>query len=369
MARLFAPMVKAEGHEVSMTAMWGLHGGTVEWEGMKVFPRHIDILSRDIASAHAHNWQADVFFSWCDAYVVEPKSLGKLPWSPWFPVDADPVSSHLTPLLKQSRWPLVYSRWGLNRLQDAGIEHARYVPVGVDAGVFRPTDRADARKKLGVPDGAFVVGMVAANLKGDRKAYPQQIRAFAEFRRNHKDAVLLIHSYKEHHMGGVDLVAVCQSLGLEVGKDVFFSDQYAYNAGQIGPEELAVLYNTLDVLLACTQAEGFGIPIVEAALCGVPAIVGDWSSMSELDFAHLAHPEDEAIRIWNKFDTWWWLPNPSVIAELLEKAYASEWENRRDELRMKALEYDAGLVFRDYWRPILSEMQGELMEVFDGVAV
>jgi glycosyltransferase involved in cell wall biosynthesis len=361
MARIFGPQVKSLGHDVSMTAMWGLEGGEVDWGGIPVYPKHVERLGRDVAAAHARHWQADVFFSWCDAFVVDPETLGDLPGSPWFPVDADPVSPHLLPLVKKARWPLVYSKWGLERLQEAGITHARHVPVGVDSNVFRPMDRAEVRRKLSLPADAFVVGMVAANIAGDRKAYPQQLRALAAFRRSHPDAVLCIHSLKDHRMGGVDLPAVCASLGLVVGKDVYFSDQYAYNAGQYGPTSLAMLYNAFDVLLACTQAEGFGVPIVEEAMCGVPAIVGDWSSMSELNFAGLAHPEGEATRIWNKFDTWWWLPRPVVIRDLLEQAYTVTWcGHKRAQLRYKALDYDVEWVMRSNWQPILKEMGAAL---------
>ena len=360
MAKLFGPRVQALGHDVSMTAMWGLEGGTVEWGKIPVFPKHADKLSRDIAAPHANHWGADVFFSWCDAFVVEPRTFQDLPWSPWLPVDADPVSPHLVPLLKHARWPLVYSQWGLERLQDAGVEHARYVPVGVDSATFRQLDRSEARRQMGLSDDAFVVGMVAANLHGDRKAYPQQLRAFAEFKRKHSDAILVIHALKGHQLGGVDLMAVCKSLGLVAGKDVLFSNQYAYNAGQYGTDSMAILYNAFDVLLACTQAEGFGIPIVEAALCGVPAIVGDWSSMGELNFADLAHPEEDANRIWNNFDTFWWLPHHTVIAELLEEAYYTDWTNKRRGLRQAAIQYDAGNVVANYWQPLLEEMQQEL---------
>lgn len=359
MARVYGPRIAALGHAVSMTAMWGLDGGPIVYNGIPVFPRHVDKLARDVAGAHAYAWKSDVFMSWCDAFVVEPKTLGAMPWAAWCPVDADPVSPHLVPLLQQAHWPLVYSRWGTERAREGGVEHARYMPIGIDTTVFQPQDRAEARRKLELPADAYIVGMVAANIKGDRKAYPQQLRAFAEFKRKHPEAMLVIHALKDHAHGGVDLQAACDSLGLVTGRDVWFCHQYAYNTGQLNDAYLATFYAAIDVLLSVTQAEGFGIPIVEAAACGRPAIVGQWSAMRDLNFSRLGVDEADTVRIFNRFDTWWWLPRPEAITEQLERARRGAHPDA-ETLRSCALRYDVDRVMRLYWAPLLEEMEGEV---------
>ncbi len=79
-------------------------------------------------------------------------------------------------------------------VHDAGLD-CYYVPHGVDTNVYKPVDMQEARERAGLPKDAFIVGMVAAN-KGNpsRKAFHQQIAAFAKFHRRHTDAVLYIHS-------------------------------------------------------------------------------------------------------------------------------------------------------------------------------
>jgi len=50
------------------------------------------------------------------------------------------------------------------------------------------------------------------------------------------------------------------------------------------------VYNAMDVFVLPTMAEGFGLPIVEAQACGVPALATDFSSCPELlpdDFCKL----------------------------------------------------------------------------------
>jgi len=69
------------------------------------------------------------------------------------------------------------------------------------------------------------------------------------------------------------LKAKARSLGL--GKKVIF-------AGLIPEKEKADFYNLGDVFLLPSQKEGFGMTVVEAAACGLPAIVSDNSSLKEV---------------------------------------------------------------------------------------
>jgi len=45
---------------------------------------------------------------------------------------------------------------------------------------------------------------------------------------------------------------------------------------------MANLYNAFDIFCLPTMAEGFGLPVLEAQACGVPALVTDCSACSEL---------------------------------------------------------------------------------------
>lgn len=48
------------------------------------------------------------------------------------------------------------------------------------------------------------------------------------------------------------------------------------------PSELYLLYQKADILLFCSVAEGFGLPILEAQSSGLPVITGNLSSMPEV---------------------------------------------------------------------------------------
>lgn len=63
-------------------------------------------------------------------------------------------------------------------------------------------------------------------------------------------------------------------------------DYHLVIAGQTVPwltiEELELLFGSATVLVYCSLYEGFGLPIVDSFLCGVPVITSDISSMPEV---------------------------------------------------------------------------------------
>src|SRR5262249_3548394 len=140
-------------------------------------------------------------------------------------------------------------------------------------------DRDKMREALGF-GGRFTVGICAANSDGIRKGWPEQLEAFARFHGKHPDSVLLIHTLA-NNPAGLPLARMVESFGLEGA--VLWSDQYAQAAGWMDDETMAGWFQCLDVLLACSYAEAFGIPIIEAQACGTPVITTNGSAMAELN--------------------------------------------------------------------------------------
>ena len=66
--------------------------------------------------------------------------------------------------------------------------------------------------------------------------------------------------------------------------------------GVVPDEALAALYTGALAVLACSRAEGFGLPVVEAWACGAPVIAANATAQPEVagDAALLVDPEDTA---------------------------------------------------------------------------
>lgn len=357
---LFATRMAKAGHDVAISAFYGLGGAALEWEGMQVYPgddRHGNVSVPQLAKRH----KADAVITLMDVWVLDPAVFSELNVGCWVPVDHEPCPPVVANFFRESgARPIAMSRFGERMLQAEGLDPL-YVPHGINTNVFKPAggDRAALRKAFNLPPDAFVVGMVANNSghTPPRKAFPQAIMAFSAFRREHPDAVLWLHTeltgVRSGANPGVNIIDLCERF--EVPPEaVMFASQTELDVG-IPDTVMAALYSSMDVLLNPSYGEGFGIPIVEAQACGTPVIVSDWTSMPELCGAG-----------WRVGGEPWWDPQhrafflcPFVgdIIQALEQAYAARGDQAaRAAARTFALQYDADLVMETCWVPALAEL-------------
>ena len=96
-------------------------------------------------------------------------------------------------------------------------------------------------------------------------------------------------------------------------------DQGRYLFHPFTPEEMAAIYSSLDVLMNASMGEGFGLTVLEAQACGVPAIVTDFTAMSEVCGAGWKVGYE---RHWTDQASWQARPHVEEIVESLEECYA-----------------------------------------------
>lgn len=364
--KVFVPRL-AQDHKMTVTAFYGHEGSPISWGGITIFGRGFHPYGQDVISAHATASNADLIISLLDIWVMQPELLQNHHWAAWFPIDHEPLPERVSSVAKKAWARIVMSKFGARMCDEAGIDYD-YIPHGVETEIFKPYDKIMSRVEAKLPVDKFIVGMVAAN-KGNppRKAFFQNIAAFAQFKKTRPESVLYLHTADGRRYGGgesVDLPTFVERLGLKwafIGDagakdaDVIFSDPYLYLVGY--PDDaLAKLYSAFDVHLLVSMGEGFGIPILEAQSCGCPVIVGDWTSMSELCFGGWKVAKSEAEPFYTPLAAYQYMPHADAIARKLEAAY----KRRNDaELRAKAregaLEYDANIVYKKYWQPVLEK--------------
>lgn len=362
----FTPLLKEDGHDISITAFWGLQGGNIVWKGIPCFPGFFDGHGQDVMINNARMWQADILLTLYDTWVMKGnlEALKKqVNFVPWFPVDHDPIPKDVVEVVRAAFHSLAMSKSGQKEAEAHGIK-STYIPHGINTEIFRPRHRALARKSLGFPKDAFIATMVAMN-KGipSRKAFTQQIEGFARFHKKHPDSVLYLHTLMTTEMQGYNLWDIVKGHGIE--KSVLVPDQYQYLMGY--PHEfLADVYNASDVLLSATMGEGFGIPILEAQSCGTPVIVGGWTAMEELCFAGWKLDKETMAIPWmtplgsNQF-----VPSVVAIEHYLNKAYDMAEKDRyalRQQAWDSAKEFDYKLVYENYWKPTLKTIERKLLD-------
>lgn len=353
-----------DGHAMVVACNYGLEATQTEYDGIELWPKGFDPYSNDIVAPYFNDWSrqhpdhAPVLFTLYDTWVLKGDHWDDLPVVPWVPIDHLPAPPDVVKFCaKPNVTPVAMSAFGQAQLERAGVQ-STLIPHGIDTTVYAPTGEFDGitgRAIMQVPDDAYVVSMVNAN-KGvvpTRKAWAENILAFSIFAQDHPDAVLYLHTERFGAMGGIPLDPLLKACGLEVGKQVFFINQYQLRKG-VPDEAMAAIYSATDVLLAATLGEGFGLTVAEAQSCETLVIANDFSAQPELvgdGFLVESQP-------------WWdpaqaaWFSTPLVpsIVAALHDAYA-RGHDRSAKARAHIVDsYDADLVYDTAWRPFLAEL-------------
>ncbi len=351
------PRLLAAGHEVAISAFYGVQGGVLNWNGVRVYPNGLQPYGQDVLIPHAKHFfggEPGLILTLIDVWVLPPEQMKGNPVACWTPVDAYPPAPLITKVFKESgARPIAIAEHGVKALTEVGLDPL-YAPHAIDTQLFSPGDREEAKRTLGWQD-KFVVGMVAAN-KGNsppRKGWSSALQAFARLAEKHDDAILMCHTDPFGVAGGVHLPSLAQACG--ISERVHFPDTYTYRNGY-PPAYMPLLYNAFDVLLNPALGEGFGIPVLEAQACGTPVVVTDWSAMTEL--AGNGWLVDGDL-VWNGQGSWWKQPSIDSIHQALEQAY-EQAESKREGAREFALQYDADLIFETHWKPVLAELESQL---------
>lgn len=341
------------GHEVVISAYYGLNGAPTEWNGIRVLPGVglVDGYGSDIIPLHYQYEKVDLVITLCDIWVLQGDAFKNINIAHWIPIDCRPLGTPDRVQLERSgAMTIAMSRHGERMLQGAGMQPF-YVPHGIDTSVFAPmSNRTELRKDIGI-DNQFVIGVNAANKDPFRKGMAEQLAAFARFHEKHPDSLLMVHGLTQDQ-NSVDLAAVIRDL--RINEFVRFVDQYHYHTGQISPEHLAVWYNVMDLYSMCSYGEGFGLTAVEAMACGTPVAASIGSTMPEVcGVGWLV----ETQPFWNPTHRGWWrVPRIDAIYE----AYMSAYENAdklRETARGFAVSYDREFVLQNYWKPVVDTIE------------
>jgi glycosyltransferase involved in cell wall biosynthesis len=242
-----------------------------------------------------------------------------------------------------------------------GIDNV-YIPHAIETDVLKPTAKIDTangfrtgRQIMNVPDDAFVVGIVNANkgVSPNRKAFGEQLLAFSIFAKDKPDAVLYLHTEKTGGMGGINFDTLIEAVGLRPDQFVFVN-QYQQRMG-IPENVFAAIYTGMNVLLAATYGEGFGITVIDAQSCGTPVIVNNFSAQPELigdGWKVGGQPLWDAAQ-----GAWFNVPNVQDMVTALNEAYERKGDGKSDTARTFIVEnYDADTVYENAWRPLLETL-------------
>ncbi len=356
-----------DGYPTAVACLYGLEANSTVYPTengpLYCYPRGADPYSNDVIPAHAFDWfnqdpeAKRLLLTLFDTWVFKGEKWKDWPVASWVPIDHMPVPPEVAQWCQQDFvTPIAMSKYGQEALKKVNIDSV-YIPHAIEK-VFEPTEeitdikgnKITAREFMGIPEDAFVVGMNAAN-KGIypcRKAFGENLLAFAMFAQNKEDVYLYLHTDPDGSLGGIKLNHLLIACGIDRSK-VRIADPYQLRYGY-SQEQLACLYTGMDVLLATSYGEGFGIPTIEAQACGTPVIVSNFAASAELcgdGWLINGQPLWDAPQ-----KSFFHVPSVPEIINALSEAH------KRDRIKsIKAMEfaqdYYADAVYEKYWKPFL----------------
>lgn len=221
-------------------------------------------------------------------------------------IDAIPLQSSWIDICRNADGALGYCDWGLDVLREYSGNRVNTLEASPPCSSgYERRNKKELQTRLGLGDDIFIVGTVMRNQR--RKLFPSLMKSFREF----LDKTGRKNVYLYCHTGYPDLGWDLPELILENGlsskviityrckncpniESTFYRgvDTTCHKCGgqlslanssrPISTSELCNIYNTFDLYIQYSIMEGFGIPQIEAGLCGVPVMSVDYSAMSDV---------------------------------------------------------------------------------------
>ena len=301
---------------------------------------------------------------WMDQFITESALRDYYYWI-WMPtVDSSPQRPYWIEACMKADAVFTYSEFGEETLKRQGRDKINLLGCAspaINPDVFSPVvDKKQHKRSFGLPPDSNIVGTVMRNQK--RKLFPDLLQSFRKFLDTapkeiaDKSYIYLHTSYPERNGWDIPELILENKLSTKVFvtyicrncKNVYadiFHDarNFCSRCGQhtgIMPnvstgaptEQLVKIFNLFDVYIQYAICEGYGIPCLEAAACGVPVMAVDWTAMSDVVRYCKGQPI-KVQRVFRELETGAdrCYPDNDHLADLLVKFFQQPQQIRRQK--------------------------------------
>ncbi len=252
---------------------------------------------------------------------------------------------------------LASSNWSKAGLISSGVvpEKISIVPHGFDPETFYPVSeevRNGLRKKMGWNDN-FIFLHIGA-MTGNKGLEPL-FKAFVKVAKNNPRVRLVLKGLSQLYDSKKKIAKCCDILSTEEME--LLADRVIYLGAMVSNKELAQIFQCADVYVSSYYAEGFNLPVLEAAACGLPVICtagGPTDDFTHESFALRINSELHDTIVKNEHRVYL-MPSLQHLEELMTKSYSdTEW-------RKKAGQAAAEYVRNGYtWKQVTQKLQNTI---------
>jgi len=216
---------------------------------------------------------------------------------------------------------IAFTEFGAHEFLKAGIQRpVTIIPHGLDTDVFYPMDKAEARKKLGLPEDIFIV--LNANRNQLRKRQDITITGFSKFAVGRENTRLYMHCGLKDQ--GWDLMQLFGREMLKQGLDPnnrIIMTTNSPNPPNVSVEMLNTIYNAADVSVNTAKGGGWELVNFESAACRVAQVVPDHTSTKEIFEGYGKLIRTEHVDVDPNYAREMHCPSSDHLAEILTELY------------------------------------------------
>lgn len=225
-------------------------------------------------------------------------------------VDARPQARQWIATYESADACLTYSEWAGEVLKAQSGSKINYIGISPPSAhaAYQPIeDKSALRQSMGLDPNAKIIGTVMRNQR--RKLYPDLFEAFRMLLDSVEDSSkYMLYCHTSYPDLGWDIPELLQQYELS-SKVLFtyichqtnkpfaslfrgavtqspYTNQYGAVLSNVKTgasyEDLAKIINLFDIYVQYANCEGFGLPQVEAAACGIPVMATDYSAMESV---------------------------------------------------------------------------------------
>lgn len=300
-------------------------------------------------------------------------------------VDAYPQARQWVATYQSADACLTYSEWAGEVLQKQSGGKINYLGVSPPSAhpAYKPIDnKIELRNTFGIGADSFIIGTVMRNQR--RKLYPDLFEAFKTLLSNVENPEkYFLYCHTSYPDLGWDIPELLQQHNLS--SKVFFTyvcpetkkpfvslfrgavtqSPYTKKFGSmlsnvkngLDYEDLAKIINMFDLYVQYANCEGFGLPQVEAAACGIPVMATDYSAMESV-IANLGGIPIKPKALYKELETGCFraVPDNELAAKLMQQFFTlskeerSELGNKTREAFQKHYQWNkSGKMWEDYF--------------------